>query len=249
MAKLNILKLSHLVPVRTHEGGPAKAITPEQALRRSVLACMLWEDEFYEEGVQIAGRIRELVPKVDATKVAVLAVEAREAMKLRHVPLLLVREMARHASHRALVAQTLTRVIQRADELSEFMAIYWADGRAPLSGQVKKGLAAAFTKFDEYALAKYDRAGVVRLRDVLFLCHAKPNDADQAGLWRRLIEGNLFTPDTWEVALSGGRRQACTLGAVARGAQAGCTRAPAQPSQYEGCRRQRGDCHSRLVLR
>jgi 60 kDa SS-A/Ro ribonucleoprotein len=204
MAKLNILKLSHLAPVRTHEGGPAKAITPEQALRRSVLACMLWEDEFYEEGVRIAGRIRELVPKVDAAKVAALAVEAREAMKLRHVPLLLVREMARHASHRALVAQTLTRVIQRADELSEFMAIYWADGRAPLSGQVKKGLAAAFTKFDEYALAKYDRAGVVRLRDVLFLCHAKPNDADQAGLWRRLIEGHLFTPDTWEVALSGG---------------------------------------------
>ncbi len=204
MAKLNILKLSHLMPVRTHEGAPAKAITPEQALRRSVLACMLWEDEFYEEGVQIAGRIRELVPRVDAAKVAALAVEAREAMKLRHVPLLLVREMARHVSHRAPVAQTLTRVIQRADELSEFMAIYWADGRAPLSGQVKKGLAAAFTKFDEYALAKYDRAGVVRLRDVLFLCHAKPIDADQAGLWRRLIEGHLFTPDTWEVALSGG---------------------------------------------
>ena len=139
MAKLNILKLSHLAPVRTHEGGPAKAIAPEQALRRSVLACMLWEDEFYEDGVQIAGRIRELVPKVDAAKVAALAVEAREAMKLRHVPLLLVREMARHASHRSLVAEALARVIQRADELSEFMAIYWADGRAPLSGQVKKG--------------------------------------------------------------------------------------------------------------
>ena len=204
MAKLNILKLGHLAPPRTHERGPAKAITPEQALRRSVLACMLWEDEFYEDGVQIAGRVRELVPKVEATKVAGLAIEAREAMKLRHAPLLLVREMARHATHRSLVAQTLARVIQRADELSEFMAIYWADGRAPLSGQVKKGLAAAFTKFDEYALAKYDRAGVVRLRDVLFLCHAKPNDADQAGLWRRLIEGNLFPPDTWEVALSGG---------------------------------------------
>ncbi len=204
MAKLNILKLSHLAPLRTHEGGPAKALTPEHALRRSVLACMLWEDEFYEDGVQIAGRIRELVPKVDATRVAALAIEAREAMKLRHVPLLVVREMARHATHRSLVAQTLARVIQRADELSEFMAIYWADGRAPLSGQVKKGLAAAFTKFDEYALAKYDRAGEVRLRDVLFLCHAKPNDADQAGLWRRLIEGTLFIPDTWEVALSGG---------------------------------------------
>ena len=62
---------------------------------------MLWEGEFYEDGVAIAGRIRELVPKVDAAKVAALAVEARTAMKLRHAPLLLVREMARHATHRA----------------------------------------------------------------------------------------------------------------------------------------------------
>src|ERR1700690_2511919 len=201
--RMNIFKY-HKARPRTHEGAPARVITPEQALRRTVLSCMLWESEFYEDGVQIAGRMHELVPKVAAGKVAALAVEAREKMKLRHAPLLLVREMARHATHRALVAETLTRVIQRADELAEFVAIYWAEGRAPLSGQVKKGLAAAFPKFDEYALAKYDRAGAVRLKDVLFLCHARPNDADQAGVWRRLIEGNLFPPDTWEVALSGG---------------------------------------------
>lgn len=204
MAKLNILKLAHLARPRTHEGAPAKHLTDEQALRRSVLACLLWEGQFYEDGVEIAGRIRELVPKVEAAKVAALAVEARGAMKLRHAPLYLVREMARHATHRALVAETLARVIQRSDELAEFVAIYWADGRAPLSGQVKKGLAAAFPKFDEYALAKYDRAGVVRLRDVLFLCHAKPRDAEQAALWKRLIDGELATPDTWEVALSAG---------------------------------------------
>jgi hypothetical protein len=202
--KLNILKLSHLAHPRTHEGAPAATITSEQALRRSVLACMLWESEFYESGATIAARIRELVPRVATEKVAALAVEARTAMKLRHAPLLLVREMARHASHRALVAETLVEVIQRADELAEFVAIYWADGRRPLSAQVKKGLAAAFTRFDEYALAKYDRAGAVRLRDVLFLSHAKPFDADQAVLWRRLIAGELATPDTWEVALSSG---------------------------------------------
>jgi hypothetical protein len=202
--KLNILKFAHLARPRTHEGAPAAAITPEQALRRSVLACMLWENEFYESGVTIADRIRELVPQVEPARVAALAVEARTSMKLRHAPLLLVREMARHATHRALVAQTLTSVIQRADELAEFVAIYWAGGRAPLSAQVKKGLAASFTRFDEYALAKYDRAGVVRLRDVLFLSHAKPVDAEQAALWKRLIAGELATPDTWEVALSTG---------------------------------------------
>jgi 60 kDa SS-A/Ro ribonucleoprotein len=200
--RLNVLKLSHLAAPRTHEGSPARAITAEQALRRSVLSCMLWENEFYEGGVEIAGRIRELVPRVEAERVAALAVEAREQMKLRHMPLLLVREMARHATHRTLVADTLERVIQCADELAEFAAIYWAGGKQPLSAQAKKGLAAAFRKFDEYALAKYDRASAVRLRDVLFLCHARPANAEQEALWKRLAANELVTPDTWEVALS-----------------------------------------------
>ncbi len=200
MARLNTLNLGP----RTHEGAPARHISPELQLRRSVLACLLWESQFYEDGIEIAGRIAELVPKVDAEKVAALAVEAREQMKLRHAPLLLVREMARHKTHRALVADTLARVIQRADELAEFVAIYWKDGRVPLSGQVKKGLAAAFPKFDEYQLAKYDRGGPVKLRDVLFLCHAKPRDAAQAGVWKKLTWGRLNPPDTWEVALSSG---------------------------------------------
>jgi TROVE domain-containing protein len=206
MARINTLNLNipWLKGPRTHEGAPAKQISPELQLRRSVLACMLWEDQFYEDGVTIAGRIRELVPKVPPEKVAAFAVEAREKMKLRHAPLLLVREMARLATHRHLVAETLTRVIQRADELSEFMAIYWSEGKQPLSAQVKKGLAAAFTRFDEYALAKYNRATPVKLRDVLFLSHAKPVDAAQAELWKRLVEGELAIPDTWEVALSSG---------------------------------------------
>jgi 60 kDa SS-A/Ro ribonucleoprotein len=208
MARINMFP--RLKGERTHEGAPARHISPEQQLRRSVLACMLWEDQFYEDGVAIAGRIRELVAKVPAEKVAALAVEAREKMKLRHAPLLLVREMARLATHRHLVADTLMRVIQRADELSEFVALYWSEGKQPLSAQVKKGLAAAFTKFDEYALAKYNRASPVKLRDVLFLCHARPVDASQSALWKRLVEDQLATPDTWEVALSSGadKRQA-----------------------------------------
>jgi 60 kDa SS-A/Ro ribonucleoprotein len=200
MARLNIFNLAR--GARTHEGAPARNISDELQLRRSVLACMLWENQFYEDGIEIAGRIAELVPKVQAERVAALAIEAREQMKLRHAPLLLVREMARHKTHRGLVAETLERVIQRADELCEFVAIYWKDGRVPLSGQVKKGLAAAFPKFDEYQLAKYDRGGPIKLRDILFLCHAKPRDDAQAGVWKKLIWGRLAVPDTWEVALS-----------------------------------------------
>lgn len=192
------------LPIRTHEGAIAKGINPELQLRRSVMACMLFEDTFYEEGVEIADRIKAFIPKVKAEKVAEMAIEAREKMKLRHVPLLIVREMARTPSHKFLVSDTLARVIQRPDELSEFVAIYWKEGRQPLSAQVKKGLAEAFKKFEEYSLAKYNWDGAVKLRDVLFLCHAKPKDKKQAALWKRLVENKLKVPDTWEVALSAG---------------------------------------------
>src|SRR5271166_78116 len=211
MARLNLLNLSQPgfngAALRTHEGAPAVPISAVAQLRRSVLACMLWEDQFYEDGVSIAERIAALVPRVAAGQVATLVVEAREQMKLRHAPLLLVREMARYATHRSLVAETLARVIQRADELAEFLAIYWKDGRQPLSAQVKKGLAAAFCRFDAYALAKYDRECVVKLRDVLFLTHAKPLTAEQALTWRQLIEGELPSPETWEVRLSRGEQK------------------------------------------
>jgi hypothetical protein len=191
-------------PIFTREGAKAKHINPEMQLRRSVMSCLLWESEFYESGETIAKRIAALVPQVRAESVAAICIEAREKMKLRHIPLFLVREMARHVSHKGFVRETLTRVIQRADELAEFVAIYWKEKRQPLSKQIKLGLADAFTKFNEYALAKYNRDGAVKLRDVLFLCHAKPKDEAQAALWKRLIDGKLETPDTWEVELSKG---------------------------------------------
>src|SRR5579863_4305139 len=115
MARLNLVNIPW--GPRTHEAASARSISPTLQLRRSVLACLLWENQFYEDGVEIAGRISSLVPKVKPEVVAAIAIEAREKMKLRHAPLLLVREMARQKEHRALVASTLASVIQRADEL------------------------------------------------------------------------------------------------------------------------------------
>lgn len=193
-------------PIRTHEGARASRITAVQQLRRSVMACMLWEGSFYELGADIAKRIEDGVAAVDPVTAGEIAVEARTAMKLRHVPLLIVRAMARLPRHKAHVAQTLHEVIQRPDEITEYLAIYWRNGREKLSAQSKKGLARAFTKFNEYSLAKYDGGNAkVKLRDALFLCHAKPRDDAQAALWKRLVDGTMATPDTWEVALSGGK--------------------------------------------
>ena len=168
MARSNSLFGTYVQPLpRTHEGAPARRINAEKELRRSVMSCMLYEGEFYESGTSIADRIKDLVPKVSPELVASIAIEARTNMHLRHVPLLLVREMARHRTHRHEVRATLSAVIQRADELAEFLAIYWKEGRTPIAASVKKGLADAFPKFDAYQLAKYNRDNPVKLRDVL----------------------------------------------------------------------------------
>src|ERR1700692_1659300 len=68
----------------THEGGRARRSTPEQELRRSLMNCMLWEDQFYEDGVTIAERMAKLVPAVAPETAAALAVEAREGVNLPH---------------------------------------------------------------------------------------------------------------------------------------------------------------------
>lgn len=205
--KLN--KVTQFVPTKfTHEGAPAFPFTNKaQDLSRSVMACMLWENTFYESGEEIAERIQKLVKEVRPEIVAAIAVEAREKMNLRHVPLLLVTAMAKLPSHRHMVAETAARVIQRADELAEVFSIY-TKGRTgtkklnKVSNQLRKGVAQAFTKFNEYSLAKYNQDNEIKLRDVMFAVHPRPLNDEQGEVWKRLAQNELATPDTWEVALS-----------------------------------------------
>lgn len=192
------------VEARTHEGAPSPILSATRELRRTVMANMLFEDTFYESGEDAASRIRALIKKVKFEDAAQIAIDAREKMKLRHVPLLLTRELLRNHSGRK-VGDLVARVIQRPDELGELLALYWKDGKdQPLSSQLKIGLARALKKFTEYQLAKWNKDGAVKLRDVLFLSHAKPNGEEQAALFKKLTDNTLATPDTWEVALSAG---------------------------------------------
>jgi len=209
MARINI-PAATLPRPQTHEGAIAHRINPKQQLKRTVMACLLWEDNFYEDGMTIAERIVSLSQIVEPTVVAEIAIEARDKMELRHVPLLLASILAKRGYKGT--ADLLNHIIQRADELSEFVAVHArVNGVEPsnvkkvLSAQIKRGLARAFTKFDEYQLAKYNRDGVVKLRDVLFLSHPKPKDETQKEVWKRLVDNQLAIPDTWETALSSGK--------------------------------------------
>jgi 60 kDa SS-A/Ro ribonucleoprotein len=198
---------------RTYEGAPARRISPEQALRRAVMSCMLWEDEFYEQGVSIAQRISDLIPIVDPRAVMQIAISARTEQHLRHVPLLIVSEMCRHKTHRPFVRETVNAVIQRADELTEIYAIYWKGikrSERPLAKSLQRGVADAWPRFNAYSLAKYNREGRFSLKDSLFLSHPKPSSPEQDLIWKQLIDGKLESPDTWEVALSAGKDKQAT---------------------------------------
>lgn len=193
---------------QTHEGTPAKSLNALEELRRTVMACLLWEDQFYESGESIAERIATLVNRVNPLEVALLAIEARTKMKLRHLPLYLARLLvAQHFN----VEELLYAIIQRPDELTEFLALYGRkEKKPPIAASVKRGLARAFTKFSAYQLAKYNRDTEIKLRDVLFLCHAKPKDEEQAATWKLLVENELPVPDTWETELSAGKDKKAT---------------------------------------
>ncbi len=202
--------------LKTHEGAPAAIINAEQQLRRSVMSCLLFEKEFYEDGQEIAERIVTLAEAVEPRTVAQIAVEARGLMNLRHAPLLLLEVLSRTGAGRTdrLIADTIAVTIQRADEMAEFIAIYTKGGdrrNAPkghgrqFSAQVMRGLARAFRNFDDYQLAKYDRDGKVKLKDVMRIARPKPQSEAEAARWKQARDGTLPAPDTWEVALSAGK--------------------------------------------
>jgi hypothetical protein len=212
---------------RTHEGGMARTPTPEKQLMRLMATCMLFEDTFYEKGSDIANSIAMTCKQVPVELIAETAIKAREDFKLRHVPLFLVAQLdLRRAEAKGLLSRTVERVVQRPDELAELLSIIQKVNpgkplKKVISAQVKKGLAKAFAKFNAYQLAKWNRDNTIKLRDVMFLVHAKPipgvkgftkkvrkdgaSVPEGGDTFMRLAGGTLETPDTWEVALSAGK--------------------------------------------
>jgi len=196
-------------PLYTHEGGVAKKVHPLQMLERSVLSCMLFEGEYYEDGETISKRIAEFVDKVKPEQVAELALKARGEGNLRHVPLFLTKLLVN--KHYTGAAKLIEQVIQRPDELGELVALYKKDGAKSLSAQLKKGLAKAFNKFNAYQIQKYQgHEREYTLRDVMFLVCPNPLDntskdaKEMPNIYKKLANKELLAPDTWEKLSSSG---------------------------------------------
>ena len=173
-----------------------------QLLRRAVLANLLWENVAYMDGQKVADEIVRLIPLCDPMDVANLTIEARTMQKLRHTPLFLAVQMCKHDATRPYVKDVLPKIVTRADMLTDFMALYWMDGKCPICNAAKQGLREAFHNFKEYHFAKYDRDAEIKLRDVMFMVRPKPANQLEAVLYKKIADRTLETPETWEVLLS-----------------------------------------------
>lgn len=209
MSKLNSTNKKNLSSSGMSVGEIAGQITETAAsqtnialLRRAVLANLLWEDIAYMDGKSVSEEISRLIPLCDPEDVAKLAVEARTLQKLRHTPLFIAVEMCKHEATRKYVKDVLPKIITRADMITDFLALYWNDGKCPICNTAKKGLAAAFHNFNEYKFAKYDRNTPIKLRDAMFMVRPKPVNEVEKELFKKIAERTLETPETWEVLLS-----------------------------------------------
>lgn len=211
MAKFNSIPTAtstvsqHPAATTNHEGGLAFALDAKTRLYTRVATSLVGEKKFYQEAQShdsaMRADVRE-VAKTDPEFVLRLAGYVRQELHLRSVPVLLLVEAANIPACKPFVRKWTPIIVQRADEITEVVSCWvsqhgnigsrgLAGGAHAFPNSLKKGLADAFRRFDEYQLAKYDRKGEVTLGNVLRIIHAMPEDAAQAALFRYLITDEI----------------------------------------------------------
>lgn len=177
----------------TFEGGKASKISPIEELKRTTMACLLWEDNFYEDGVSVADRIESLINKCNNDDVIDLIRKIKFDMKIRHCPLYMISCLLKKGCKG--LSGLISEVITRPDDMGELLSLFGSIKKIP--NQLKKGIALAFPKFSGYQLAKYNRDAKYKLVDIANLTHPKSTEAISG-----LINGTLAIPHTWEVKIS-----------------------------------------------
>ena len=188
------------------EATKERVLTPFELLQRQCMTCLLWEDNYYIDGVSVAESIKENMKKITREQALQILHESKDVNHLRHLPLYLLVCMA---ENKMLKKEDVYKTITRVDDMAELLSLWWKDTpngekKRPLSMSIRKGIQMAFTKFDEYQFGKYKgNTKAMKLRDVIRIVRPTPKDETQSSLWKKIVDGTLAVPDTWETALSG----------------------------------------------
>lgn len=171
------------------------------------------KDQFYNSADQLSTNaikaINVLVSHNELDYVANTCLFARKVMDMRTYPIVIAVQFAKalrtYDKSYSLLRTLIRDVITRADELSELYAyaltVFGSKKAVPLA--IKKGVADAFNKFDEYALGKYNSKNkAVTLKDLLRIVHPVPVDEVHSQLFSKIMTDTVATPYTWETEFS-----------------------------------------------
>jgi len=184
-------------------GHAAYKMADKTKLVTQVLTSFFNEAKFYGDNSDDIKETLKRVIRNDPEFVSKLAVFARREFNMRSISHVLTAYLAHEVEGKPYVRNTVRGVSVRGDDVTEIMSVYISEFGKPIPNSLKKGIANVMKDFDEYTLAKYKSTGKsVKMADLLGICHPKPATPDQALLWKRLLEGNLAIPETWETELS-----------------------------------------------
>lgn len=209
MAKFNTTNSNKTV---NKSGHAAYKMKDKEKLVTQVLTSFFNESKFYGDN---SAEMKETIKSVIATDpefVAKLAVFARREFNMRSVAHVLTAYLAHEVEGKPYAKDTIKAISLRGDDVTEIMSCYInLFGNRPIPNSLKKGIAEALQGFDEYTLAKYKGDGKsVKMRDLLCICRPTPKNDEQSAMWKRLLNGELETPYTWETELSAKGNNAAT---------------------------------------
>lgn len=169
----------------------------------SLLLTSFVKDKFYENSNDQLKRLENLVLSIKDKKfIGQSAVYARTKFGMRSITHALLSELVNKVKGQSWVKNAIAKAVYRVDDLLETLAFYGNKYGKPIPNSLKKGIKLGLQKFDTYQLSKYRGANKdVKLVDLLNLVHPKPN-AKQKEAFKKLIEGNLKSTETWETKLT-----------------------------------------------
>lgn len=203
MGKFNTTKKPD--PVINYMGHKAYKNSPKMELVNATISTFI-ENSYYEKGEKRLTRITELIQKIgdkDPEFVAKLALYIRGEAHMRSSFHAIVGELSRVHRGDDLIARVIAKGAERPDDLTEILGYI---GK-PVPNQVKKGIAKAMQKFDEYQLGKYrGNNKEFSLTDAMRMFHPVPPQGKDE-LYEKISLGKLRSKNTWERRLSGGENK------------------------------------------
>jgi len=193
------------IKTTNHSGNTAYAMPDKDKLVTQVLTSFFNEEKFYGDNSDEIIETLKAVIKDDPEFVSNLAVFARREFNMRSISHVLTSYLANAPEGKPYVKKTVKGVVLRGDDVTEILSYYINTFGKPIPNSLRRGLRDILSspKFDAYTLAKYKGEGKsFKMRDAICLCRPNPKDEQQSANFKKLLEGTLETPYTWETELS-----------------------------------------------